>query len=96
MPGYFMGMVHGIKDEPAFKAYQDVAGPTIGQYGGKMLWMSSGVEAGDGDWSPQGIILFEFESGAQARKWYNSPEYQAVIGQRLASTDSNTVFIDVD
>ena len=40
--------------------------------------------------------MFEFESGAQARKWYNSPEYQAVIGQRLASTNSNTVFIDVD
>ena len=96
MPGYFLGVTHGVNDEAAFGAYQGVAMPTIEQYGGKMVWVSTGVEAGDGDWSPQGLILFEFESGAQARKWYNSPEYQAVIGQRLASTDSNTVFIDVE
>lgn len=96
MPGYFMGMVHGIKDGEAFGAYQGVAVPTIEQYGGKMLWLSSKVEAGDGDWEPMAIVMFEFESAAQARKWYNSPEYQAVIGQRISSTESNTVFIDVD
>ena len=91
-----MGVVHRVNDEAAFGACQGVAGATIEQYGGKMVWVSTGVEAGDGDWSPQGIILFEFESSAQARKWYNSPEYQAVIGQRLAATDSDTVFIDVE
>ena len=91
-----MGALHGITDEAAFKAYQDLAGPTIGQYGGELVFQSSGVEAGDGSWSPMGIILFKFESAAQARKWYNSPEYQAVVGQRISSTDSNTIFIDVD
>ncbi|NQW23685.1 MAG: DUF1330 domain-containing protein [SAR202 cluster bacterium] len=95
MPGYFMGVLHGINDEAAFDAYRAVAGPTIGQYSGKLLFQSAGVESADGDLSPIGIILFEFESGEQARKWYNSPEYQAVVGQRLASTQSDTVFIDV-
>ena len=42
------------------------------------------------------IVMIEFESGEQSRKWYNSPEYQAVVGQRTSSTDSNIVFIDVD
>ena len=91
-----MGMVHGIKDEAAFEAYQLVAEPIIKQYGGKTIFVSSGVEPGDGDWSPLGISLVEFKDGVQARKWYNSPEYQAVIGQRIAATDSNTVFIDID
>ena len=68
MPGYFMGVIHEISDKAAFKAYQDVGWPTIGQYGGKLVFESSGVEGGDGDWSPQGIILFEFESSARARK----------------------------
>ncbi len=96
MPGYFMGMVHAVKDVEAFGAYQHVAEPTIEQYGGKMVWFSQNIEAGDGDWSPMAIVLFEFESNEQAHKWYNSPEYQAVIGQRLSSTDSNTVFINVE
>ena len=95
MPGYFMGVVHGVTDGEAFGAYQKVAEPTIEQYGGKMVFVSNNVEAGDGNWSPMAIVLFEFESSEQARKWYNSPEYQAVIGQRITSTDSNTVFIDV-
>ena len=89
-------MLHGIKDGEVYEAYQQVAEATIAQYGGKMVFVSSGVEACDGDWAPMGIVLTEFESSDQARKWYNSPEYQAVIGQLLASTDSNTVFIDTD
>ncbi len=96
MPGYFLGVLHEIKDAAAFRAYQQVAEPTIAQYGGKLVFLSSEVEACDGDWSPMGIVLTEFESSGQARKWYNSPEYQAVVGQLLTSTDSNTVFIDTD
>ena len=90
-----IGQLKEITDVEAFGAYQKVAEPTIAQYGGKMNWVSTGVESGDGDWSPMGVILFEFESSEQARKWYNSPEYQAVIGQRISSTDSATIFIDV-
>jgi uncharacterized protein (DUF1330 family) len=73
-----------------------VADPTIEQYGGNMVFFNQQIEDGNGDWSPLGIVLFEFESAAKSGKWYNSPEYQAVIGQRISSTDSNTVFIDVD
>ena len=58
--------------------------------------LESDIEAADGDWAPMGIIVVEFESSEASRKWYNSPEYQAVIGQRLSSTDSNTVFMDVE
>ena len=95
MPGYFMGILHGVSDEAAFDVYQKAAEPTISRYGGKMIFVSAEVEAGDGDWEPMSIALFEFESSEQARKWYNSSDYQQVIGKRLASTESNTVFIDV-
>ena len=73
-----------------------MADPTIEQYGGNMVFFNQQIEDGNGDWSPLAIVLFEFESAAKSGKWYNSPEYQAVIGQRISSTDSNTVFIDVD
>lgn len=94
MPGYVLGVVNGIKDGPAFEAYQHVAEPTITQYGGKMVFFSTSIESGDGGWSPMGIVLFEFESAAQAKKWYHSSEYQAVVNQRINSTDSAVVLID--
>ena len=94
MPGYVVGVLNGINDGPAFEGYQHVAEPTITQYGGKRVFLSSSVEIGDGNWSPMGIIVFEFESVEQARKWYHSPEYQAVVNQRINSTDSAVVLID--
>ena len=94
MPEYVLGVLNGVKDGPAFEAYEHVAAPTIAQYGGKRVFLSSSVEAGDGGWSSMGIILFEFDSVEQAKKWYNSPEYQAVVSQRINSTDSAVVLID--
>jgi len=61
-----------------------------------MIFLNSGVEAGDDDWSPTGIVLFEFESSDQVWKWCNSPEYRSGVGQRIPSIASNTVFIDVE
>ena len=91
-----MGMVHAIKDGEAFGAYQQVALPTIEKFGGKPLFFSTNIEAADGDWAPMGIIVIQFESSEQSRKWYNSAEHQAVIGQRIDCTDSNTVSVDVE
>ena len=91
-----MGMVHAIKDGEALGAYQQVALPTIEKFGGKRLFFSTNIEAADVDWASMGIIMVEFESSEQSRNWYNSAEYQAVIGQRLDSNDSNTVFMDVE
>ena len=91
-----MGMVHAIKVGEAFGAYQQVALPTIEKFGGKPLFFSRNIEAADADWTPKGIIVVEFEISEQSRKWYNSAKHQAVIGQRLDCTDSNTVFMDVE
>ena len=65
-------------------------------YGGKLVVNSTKIDAGDGDWSPDGMVVLEFESVEQARKFYNSPEYQAVIGQRFDSADSSLIIIDGD
>ena len=96
MAGYIIGALQGITDAAAFTAYQGAAGPTVAPYGGKLVLNSSKVEQGDGNWAPAGMVIVEFESAAQAKKWYNSPEYQAVIGQRLQSADSAVIIVDGD
>lgn len=57
---------------------------------------STKIDSGDGDWNPAGMVVLEFENVDQARKWYNSPEYQAVIGQRFNSADSAVIIVDGD
>ena len=39
---------------------------------------------------PQTVII-KFESAEKAKAWYNSKEYQAVVGKRLAATSGFAV-----
>ena len=96
MAGFVIGQINEISDGDAFTIYQDRAIPTLAQYGGKVVINSAKINAADGGWAPATIVVVEFESVEQAHKWYNSPEYQAVIGQRFDSSDSSVIIIDGD
>jgi|TARA_B100000470_G_scaffold190783_1_gene157715 hypothetical protein len=41
MPGYFMGMVHGVNDPEAFEGYQGVSDPTVEQYSEKIVFLAN-------------------------------------------------------
>jgi uncharacterized protein (DUF1330 family) len=36
-------------------------------------------------------VIIEFESVEKAKAWYDSPEYQKVVGKRLQATDGHAV-----
>ena len=94
MAAWVIGAIQSVKDEAGFSAYGAAAGPTVAQYGGKRVAGGNNIETADGTWSPGGIVVIEFESLAKAKEWYNSPEYQAVVGQRLSTSDSSLIFVD--
>ena len=94
MAAWVIGAIQSVKDEAGFGAYQQAAGPTVAKYGGKLVAGGNKVEVGDGNWSPAGVVVLEFESMAKAKEWYNSSEYQAVVGQRISTTDSGLIFVE--
>ena len=60
MPGYVIAN-YTIKDSEAFEKYPPAVGPTLQQYGGRLLVADRGVRAMEG--SPQPVIVVvEFES----------------------------------
>ena len=74
MAGYIMIDLE-ITDSEGFKEYLKLAGPTLKQYGGKVLIGGATPENLEGDWQPRVLSVGEFESVAQALRWYNSEEY---------------------
>ena len=94
MTVYAIGAIFSVNDPEKFAAYQQVAGPTVVKYGGKILGGGTNIEVADGTWSPIGMVVIKFESKAAAREWYNSPEYSAVKSERLDNTDGGLVFLD--
>jgi uncharacterized protein (DUF1330 family) len=94
MAVYVIGAVLSVSDPEKFSAYQQSAGQTLAQYGGKILGGGTNVEVADGTWSPIGMVVVEFESMAKAKEWYNSPEYSAIKSQRFDNADTGLVFLD--
>ena len=76
--------------------FRRFARASFAQYGAKFLLNSRTVETLDGDWQPSGVVVVEFENYEQAKKFYDSPEYQAVIKQRFDSADSAVILVDGD
>ncbi len=90
--GYFI-FTEDIKDAEAMQAYAGKAIPTIMQGGGRPIVVESNVDVIEGTWHGQQTVIIEFDSVEAAKGWYNSPEYQAIIGERHAAADSNAVIV---
>ena len=73
-----------VHDPEALQAYAAKAVPSVLQYGGVPRIASNATEVVEGEWHGQQTVMIEFESVDAAKAWYNSPEYQAVIGERHA------------
>ncbi|MBT8368139.1 MAG: DUF1330 domain-containing protein [Deltaproteobacteria bacterium] len=85
MPGYVIAN-YKINDTGAFEKYPPAVGPTLAQYGGRLLVNDRQVRAVEG--SPQSVIVIvEFESVEAAQRWYDSPENKAVMGLRTSTTE---------
>ncbi len=74
MAGYILIDLE-ITDPEGFQEYLKLAGPTVKQYGGKVLIGGAASETLEGDWHPHLLSVGEFESVEQALRWYNSAEY---------------------
>ncbi len=75
-----------VNDPATFEQYRAVVVPLILNSGGKYLAVDFEPMDLDGTSLP-GLAIVEFESVEAVQRFYNSPEYQAVIGLRLSSTD---------
>lgn len=83
-----------VTDPDLFEEYKKLAPATIEAYGGKYLARGGRAEALEGDWSPNRIVILEFESSEVAKQWLVSPEYQEARSMRLQATRSHTVVVD--
>jgi uncharacterized protein (DUF1330 family) len=93
MPAYVVVEIT-VKDPVVFEEYKLLSPSTLELYGGKYLARGGQTEVLEGKWSPQRLVILEFESLEQAKKWYNSPEYSHAKSFRVRSADSNFVLTD--
>ena len=77
-----------ITNPEEYRTYTQQVLPTIEKYGGKFIVRGGQTEALEGDWQPGRFVILEFPGVEQARTWYSSPEYTAIIGIRHRASNS--------
>lgn len=82
-----------ITDPVGIKEYLRRVGATIEHYGGRYLVRGEIGEIIEGDWRPHRLVILEFESVEQAKRWYSSGEYAAIKGIRHQTAQTQLVFV---
>ena len=82
-----------ITNPEGFQAYEQRVGATIEHYGGTYLVRGERGEIIEGDWHPHRLVILEFESVEQARRWYASDEYTAIKAIRHQTAQTRVVLI---
>ena len=83
-----------INDRDGYHQYE-IAGhqEIFDRFSGKVVGLDESVEIVEGSWPCTRTVLIEFPTKELARAWYESDEYQAVVGLRHGSTTSNLVIV---
>ena len=93
MPAYFIAEVN-VTNPAGYDAYRPLAGASIAQYGGKFLARGGKTELLEGSPEPARIVVIEFADMDAAKRWYNSPEYQAALKIRLANSTGRVLLTE--
>ncbi len=83
---YYFVVNYDVSDQEKYDRYVAGAVPTLEQYGGEILVVDHEPNYLEGN-SAHVLVVLEFESEAAAMKWYNSPEYQAIVNLRIDASE---------
>jgi uncharacterized protein (DUF1330 family) len=93
MAAYLIAQIR-IHDPETFKTYSAAVPATIAQYGGKYHVRGGAVTPKEGNWNPNRVIVLEFPDMAALNRWYDSPEYQKIIGIRFDAAKGDMIFVE--
>lgn len=66
---------------------------TLDPHGGRFLVHGGEVEVREGTW-PGTIVILEFPAVEDARGWYDSPAYQAILPLRTRHIETDAILVE--
>ena len=90
--GYIVADIH-VRDKEGFEKIREMAKPVVEEYGAKVLVRTPNAEAREGKKAVV-VVVFEFESMDQARKFYESEAYQAAKAVREKACDTDLIIAE--
>ena len=82
MPAYLIAEIE-VTDPAAYEGYKEITPAAV-----------AAVDSKEGGWSPSRLVVIEFASMEQARRFYDSPEYAPALAIRKAASKSRLVLVE--
>ena len=93
MTAYAVGLLKDISFGPDIIHYLERIDATLAPYGGRFLLHGEPPEVVEGSLE-QDVVVIEFPDIDQARQWYRSPAYQAILPLRTRNAVSTVFLVD--
>lgn len=93
MSAYLIAEVD-VTDIAAYEEYKKLTPGAVAAYGGRFVVRGGKVDSKEGGWNPARLIVIEFASMEQARKFYDSPEYAPALAIRLKAAKTRLILAE--
>jgi uncharacterized protein (DUF1330 family) len=93
MAAYIIAEVE-VRDAERYEDYKRLVPPTLAEYGGRFIVRGGATTTLEGTWAPSRFVMLEFPSAAQARAWWDSPEYAEAKELRMRTTTTNMIIVE--
>ena len=94
MPAYLISLCRDITDRKRLEDYWANVAPAFRGFDAKPLVAYKPFDILEGDGDVLGVVLFEFPSMDEARRWYNSPAYQEVKKRREGAANFDLILVE--
>jgi len=82
-----------VTDASRYEDYKRLAQAAVARHGGRYLARGGETVVLEGGWQPARVIVLGFPSLAQAKAFYDSPEYAAARVARRGAAQMNMIAV---
>lgn len=83
-----------VTDPKTYDEYRKLVPEIVQKYGGRFAVRGGAVESKEGGWNPARVVVLEFPTMEQARKWYHSPEYAPALALRQKAANTRLILVE--
>ncbi|MEQ9619855.1 MAG: DUF1330 domain-containing protein [Deltaproteobacteria bacterium] len=92
MAAYMIAQLN-VRDQDGYSRYVSNFVPILTQYEGEIVVVDRDCKLIEGEWPYQTTVVLKFPDEEQAMRWYNSPEYQEIVQDRIRAAETNLILV---
>jgi len=83
-----------VKDKDTYAKYLEKVRSIVEKYRGRYLARGGKITPIFGSWNPERVVIIEFPSYEDIKRWLSSQEYQEIAALREKSTITKAIIVE--